>query len=137
MVRNFLALRGLSPRAGCSATHLTAAPLSALLTGRTSLEMEVQVRILGPIPLAPEAGGRVSSWVCPEWISWSPVNHLSLAGGLPPVAMHSNSKSSPAEATISCPREDSPVASPTVWMTMLLGFSARKQKDGTHDQTDS
>ena len=66
-------------------------PSSVLDTGKMSLEIEVQVLIADP-------PGLEFSCVCPERISWSLAYHLKVGGGFPPVAMHSISKSSPAEA---------------------------------------
>ena len=45
MVRNVFCSNGFC-KAGCSAMHLTVAPLSDLLTGNNNLEMDVQVRVL-------------------------------------------------------------------------------------------
>jgi hypothetical protein len=101
----------LGSSAGCSASHLTMAPLSSRLTGRTSLDNEIQVLEFSV--------GLLFSWLCPEAISSLPMNHFSLAGGLAPVAMHSSSRSSPAAAVIS----EGLASSPTRWMTTLLGGS--------------
>ncbi len=113
-----------SSRAGCSARQRTTAPSSSLLTGRTSLEMEIHTR------LEPEAAeDLLFSCVCPADSSRSSTNHRTVAAGLPPLTMHSSSTSSPAAATIV--REELPPAtttptptlSPTRWMLMPVGFS--------------
>ena len=113
MVSSFLAERG-SCKAGCSASHRMVAPSSDFETGSTSLEMEVHVLTLLP-------PGLEFSWVWPVRISTSSANHLSVGGGLPPVAMHSISRSSPAEAMMWSE------SSPTSWITISLGFSERKK----------
>ena len=124
MVRNVFCSNGFC-KAGCSAMHLTVAPLSDLLTGNNNLEMDVQVRVLWAGELTYPLGnvdGLMSSWVCPVWISWFPAYQLNFAGGFPPVVIHSSSKSSPAEATTSW-RPFSVDVAPTFWMTIVSGFS--------------
>ena len=69
--------------------------LSALLTGRVNLEIEVQVRALDSSTMSAVVLPLEFSWRWPVWISCSPRNHLSLAGGLAPIVMHSSSRSSP------------------------------------------
>ena len=104
-----------SSRAGWSASQRTVAPLSSRLTGSTNLDKEIQVRAFSV--------GLLFSWLCPDAISSLPMYHLSLAGGLAPVAMHSSSRSSPAAAVISTGL----ASSPTRWMTTLLGGSVKKK----------
>ena len=113
IVRNFLALNG-SCKAGCSASQRIVVPSSDFDTGKMSLDMEVQVLMADP-------PGREFSWVCPERISWSLAYHLKVGGGFPPVAMHSISKSSPAEAMMWS------AVSPTRWITISSGFSAMEK----------
>ena len=117
IVRNFLADRG-SCSAGCSALHRMVVPSSDFETGRTNREIDVHV-----LTVFPE--GLEFSWVCPERISRSSMYHLRVGGGFPPVAMHSISKSSPAEAVM----WSAASLSPTLWITILLGFSEKKKKD--------
>ena len=99
-----------SSRAGWVATQLILAPLSSLETGNVKREIEDQVLWLFDSCL-------VSSWLCPLEIISSSIYHISLAGGLAPVAMHSSSRSSPAAAMMSVE------ASPIFWMRMLFGAS--------------
>lgn len=112
IVRCFRAERG-SCRAGCSASQRMMAPSSALDTGNISREMEVHVLAFFP--------GLVFSWVCPDLISWSSAYQRSVGGGLPPVAIHSISRSSPAEAMMLS------ALSPTRWITILSGFSGNQK----------
>jgi hypothetical protein len=64
------------------------------------------------------------SWLWPDAMASLPMYHLSLAGGLAPVAMHSSSRSSPAAAVISVGL----ASSPTLWMTTLLGGSGGQEQ---------
>ena len=96
--------------AGCSASQRIVAPSSALETGNISLEIEVHVLAFFP--------GLEFSWVCPDLISMSSAYHRRVGEGFPPVAMHSISKSSPAEAMMLS------ALSPTLWITILSGFLA-------------
>ena len=101
-----------SSRAGWVATQLILAPLSSLETGNVKREIEDQV-----LCWLFEFSCLVSSWLCPLEIISSSIYHISLAGGFAPVAIHSNSRSSPAAAMISVE------ASPIFWMRMLFGAS--------------
>ena len=116
---NDVSVSNSSFKAGCSAMHLIFPLLSSLDIGKLRRDIEVQVLSL--------ADALRLSWLWPLGISSTEesgliINHLSWAGGLAPVEIHSNSRSSPAAATWTSWLFPSP-RSPTRWTTISVGLS--------------